>query len=65
MKQVPSLYIVEILEPHGLSPYRIIEKVQTTDGPRDRITSHTFATRDMAELYVKRRTERIAKIRSK
>ena len=50
-----NLIIVEVVYPRGHSAnrFRVIEKVVTIDGPRDRCTYESFATLAEAEEYVK------------
>jgi predicted RNase H-related nuclease YkuK (DUF458 family) len=36
----------------AMKPFRIIEKVATINGPRDRITKETFATLEEARAFV-------------
>jgi hypothetical protein len=45
-------YIAEMLGAYPAHRFRIIEKVHTIDGPRDRITNAAFATLTEAEEYV-------------
>ncbi len=53
-----NLLIVEVLnEGYMAHRFRIIEKVLTLDGLRDRITNASFATLGEAEEFVKRRGE--------
>lgn len=54
----PNLSIAEI---HGLPEYvsrfRIVEKVTTVDGPRDRFTSQAFDTLEQATAYIYKLTK--------
>jgi hypothetical protein len=47
------LYVAQMIDCGQFKPFRIIEKVQTIDGPRDRITSQSFATLAEAQMYIK------------
>ncbi len=56
-----KLLIVEVLnDGYKANRFRLIEKVNTIDGPRDRITYATFATRGEAEKFVKARVDHYA-----
>lgn len=50
-----NVYIVRVMSEDYPSRhrYRIIEKVSTVDGPRDRITSVSYETLEEAERRVK------------
>lgn len=44
------LRIVQEIDPaYHANPYRIIEKIFTVDGPRDRITDHSYSSMAEAE----------------
>jgi hypothetical protein len=51
-----SLYIVKVLGPNEAVPcnnrYRVIEKVMTVDGLRDRITNNSFPTFRAAQAFI-------------
>jgi hypothetical protein len=47
------LYIAQMHDYGAFKPFRIIEKVSTLDGPRDRITNESFATLDEAKAFVR------------
>jgi hypothetical protein len=50
-----DLVIVQIINASykPIKPFRIIEKVITIDGARDRITAHSFATLEEAQAFVR------------
>jgi hypothetical protein len=57
-KAKSTFYIVELL--HGdvgvcldVNGFRVIERMQTVDGKRDRITNRSFATVEEAEEFVR------------
>lgn len=46
-------YVVQIINfPPRAGAYRIIEKMETVDGPRDRITSRTFSSEAAANDFI-------------
>lgn len=47
------LYIAQMIDYGAFKPFRIIEKVSTVDGARDRITMESFATLEEAQAFVK------------
>ena len=48
-----NLRIVEEVDPiYKSNRFRIIEKINTIDGPRDRITDHSFPTIEAAQAAI-------------
>jgi hypothetical protein len=45
--------VAEMHDYGAFKPFRIIEKVQTIDGPRDRIAGQSFTTLEEARAYIK------------
>jgi hypothetical protein len=50
---LPTLYVAEMHYPgSAMKRFRIVEKVITVDGPRDRLTSESFETLEEAERWI-------------
>lgn len=47
------LFVAHMIDYGAFKPYKVIEKVPTIDGLRDRITNLNFETLEEAQAYIK------------